>query len=97
MEIITQLLAKNKQRLKAYVEANKLEAYRLYQGEDGSWPVLIDLYADNAVIHVLEDLNQEQYRELEKALRTVCGTRDFFYKARSKQFDMSAGHSFGQT
>lgn len=85
METLTQVLEKNKQRLKAYIEANNLEAYRLYQGEDGSWPVLMDLYGDNAVIHVLEELIPEQYAELEKSLRKVCGTKDFYYKARSKQ------------
>ncbi len=44
-------LVKNKKKLKAYLEKNHIEAYRLYNKDIPEYPYLIDIYSDRAVIY----------------------------------------------
>lgn len=44
----------------------------------------VDVYQDNAVIHVFSCISPEVIAELEQALKNICGVNKFFYKKNSK-------------
>lgn len=82
---ITSLLATSKSKRLPYVTKNKLEAWRLYDYEQHFLPVAIDIYKDNAVIHLFERVSQSHIKEVEQFLRTSLHIQDFFYKNRTKE------------
>jgi 23S rRNA G2069 N7-methylase RlmK/C1962 C5-methylase RlmI len=48
------------------------------------FPLTVDIYQDNAVIHVLDPVTPEIISELEQALKEIVQVKDFFYKNNSK-------------
>lgn len=53
-------IIKNKKKLKAYLEKQKIEAYRLYNKDIPEYPYLIDIYGEHAVIYEQgKKLNEE--------------------------------------
>lgn len=59
---------------------NQLDAYRLYNGK--SLPLAIDIYKDNAVIHLFDSVPKKMKNEIEADLKER-GIKHFFYKDRS--------------
>ncbi len=73
------------QKIKKYLQVNNLEAYRLYNRSIKSLPVVIDIYADNAVIHVFDLVNSEKFKIIEQDIKSLLKIENFFYKNRTKQ------------
>lgn len=48
-------------------------------------PVAVDIYKDNAVIHVFDVLDEDMRKSLEESLKKVVGAQYFFYKNRTKE------------
>ncbi len=48
-------------------------------------PVAVDIYKDNAVIHVFDALNEDIRKCLEDSLKKEVGAQYFFYKNRTKR------------
>lgn len=54
-----------------------------------SLPLTVDIYQDNAVIHVLDRIEPATFKELEEALSKQLQVKDFFYKKSPKDtFDI---------
>lgn len=81
---ITSLLNTSLEKCSSYIHKNSLEAYRLFHAEYPPLPVAIDIYKDNAVIHLFSRVELETTLALESVLRTHFGIIDFFYKNRTK-------------
>ena len=64
---------------------NKIEAYRLHENYESHLRLVIDIYKDNAIIHVLEFTDDEIFKEIEAALRSELKVKNFFYKNRTKE------------
>lgn len=79
------LLESSLSRLAPYLKQNHLEAYRLYNNTDRNFPVAIDIYKDNAVIHVFDMIRPEVLKEMEKNLKPILNIKGFFYKDRTKK------------
>jgi 23S rRNA (cytosine1962-C5)-methyltransferase len=88
-------LIKNKKKLKAYLEKNNIEAFRLYNKDIPEYPYLIDIYHDRAVIYEqgkkLGD-DQEQMRathqtDIQRALSEALNidSSKQYFKTREKQ------------
>ena len=86
LEIITlaELVTRNFEARKSYLAENKIEAYRLITQNDFELPLAVDIYLDNAVVHVFGPLGTDDIKQLENALRTRLNIKDFFYKNRTK-------------
>ncbi len=69
----------------SYLQKNTLEAYRLAHIGELVVPVAVDIYADNAIVHVFEVLDTETIAELSQAIKAVLPVTDIFYKNRTKQ------------
>jgi len=78
------LIVRNLEAIKPYLLKNKISAYRLINDTQNVLPVAVDIYQDNAVIHVFSFVAEEKYRELEAALRTNLCINGFFYKKNSR-------------
>jgi 23S rRNA (cytosine1962-C5)-methyltransferase len=48
-------------------------------------PVTVDIYQDNAVIHIFAHIEPEIITELERGLKTIIQVNTFFYKKSSKE------------
>jgi len=83
--ILEDILRANLQNLDSYLKANKIEAFRLYNLDHVNYPLSIDIYGDNAVIHVYEELYPEVMPEVEGALKTVLNIQDCFWKSKAKK------------
>ncbi len=70
-----------------YLEANKIEAFRLYNLEQWELPLAVDIYKKSAVIHIFGFVDQDVLDETEKILREFLKIEDFFYKDRTKSKD----------
>lgn len=79
----------NYQKIQQYLQANKLTAYRLYDRTDRSLPVVVDIYVDNAVIHVFEPINDAKIKLIEQDLKDLLNIQNFFYKNRTKNKDLA--------
>jgi 23S rRNA G2069 N7-methylase RlmK/C1962 C5-methylase RlmI len=85
---IQEIIIQNLNELKPYLLKNKICAYRLLTSSF-SLPVTIDIYQDNAVIHVFDSNTLSLLSEIEKALIDVLQIKDFFYKKNSREdFDL---------
>ena len=78
-------LLKIKPEVQKYLTQNKLEAFRLYSGTNKDFPFVIDIFKDNAVIHILHSWALKFVPEIEKTLATTLHSNNFFYKDRTKQ------------
>jgi 23S rRNA G2069 N7-methylase RlmK/C1962 C5-methylase RlmI len=78
------LIIRNLEQIKPYLERNNIIAYRLINNTSRLFPLTVDIYQDNAVIHVFNDVAPEVLTELEKQLKATFNVVDFFYKDRSK-------------
>lgn len=61
-----------------------IEAYRILNSVHSEMPVEVDVYRDNAVVHVFDLVDEGTLKGLEDDLRRIAGVKDFFYKNRSK-------------
>ena len=88
-------LIKNQKKLKAYLQKNKIEAYRLYNKDIPEYPYLIDIYGQEAVIYEqgkkLSDEDQikrtAHQTDIENALQEVLNIplEKQHFKIREKQ------------
>ena len=69
---------------KKYVANAKLEAFRLYDRASLELPLAIDIYKDNAVVHVFGYVAGTVLREVEKSIERLLPVKNFFYKNRTK-------------
>jgi 23S rRNA (cytosine1962-C5)-methyltransferase len=86
------LLVHNLQEIKPYLSKNRISAYRLINNTHRFLPLAVDIYQDNAVIHVFSSLAPEVFKELEQALKEILQVNKFFYKNHSKE-DMNIPQS----
>ncbi|EKD63065.1 MAG: hypothetical protein ACD_51C00354G0010 [uncultured bacterium] len=82
---IHDLLKSSLTRLTPYIEKNHLEAYRIYNNTDRTLPLAIDIYQNNAVIHIFAPISEGMAKEIEQSLKSLLGIQDFFYKNRTKK------------
>ncbi len=82
---IAGLINHNLQEIKPYLATNKISAYRLINNAQKVIPVTVDIYQDNAVIHIFSQISPEILNELEQALKTNLPVNSFFYKNNSKE------------
>jgi 23S rRNA (cytosine1962-C5)-methyltransferase len=80
---IRALILKNLEQIKPYLIKNKITAFRLLNNTF-SMPLAVEIYQDNAVIHVFEQTAMPMLAEVEKVLKETLQTGDFFYKKNSK-------------
>lgn len=78
------ILARNLRKRNQYLQENKIEAYRIYNQHEGPWPIAIDIYKDNAVIHVFDDSRPINFKRIEDEIKKTTGADAFFYKDRTK-------------
>jgi 23S rRNA G2069 N7-methylase RlmK/C1962 C5-methylase RlmI len=81
---IYDLIVRNLAEIEPYLLKNKISAYRLISNTR-SLPILVEIYQDNAVVHVFEPSALQFLTELEEDLRSLVGTKDFFYKKNSRE------------
>jgi len=79
------ILQKKLARLQPYLKENGIEAFRLFNGSEGSWPFAIDIYKDSAVIHVFAEWKGLPFKSLETWVKKVVPVKYFFYKDRTKE------------
>lgn len=78
--LVTQCFAARKK----YIQSCALQAYRLFTQEEAELPLTVDIYGDNAVLHVFGQIEPEFFRELENALARNLHIKNLFYKNRTK-------------
>lgn len=88
-------LVKNQKKLKAYLQKNQIEAYRLYNKDIPEYPYLIDLYGTHAVIYEQgkklgeeDQVKREAHqKDIENAITEVFGIPSSLqhFKIREKQ------------
>lgn len=76
------------ERRRAYLEKNKIEAYRLVCSGENGLGATIDIYGENAVVHLFDPLSEEILLELAEGVKEVLGITDFFYKNRTKDHSL---------
>lgn len=81
---IAQLIAQSYKAREAYIKQNALQAYRLLTKEEALLSLAVDIYADNAVIHLFDQIPPPLLREIETAIATRLDIKNFFYKNRTK-------------
>jgi 23S rRNA (cytosine1962-C5)-methyltransferase len=81
---ISNLITRNLAEIKPYLGKNKISAYHL-MNSSLYLPISLDIFQDNAVIHVFNGAALPALPELEKALKEVIGIKDFFYKKNSRE------------
>lgn len=67
-----------------YIDHNALEAYRIYDREEAEFPLAVDIYKDNAVVHVFGNIHSPVLKELEQTLAELLRIRNIYYKNRTK-------------
>lgn len=83
MSQLSEILSYSIQQLHSYLSKNKIEAYRLYHESSGPYPITIDIYKTDAVIHIFERVPDDFIEELENELKDLLGIKSFFYKDRT--------------
>jgi 23S rRNA (cytosine1962-C5)-methyltransferase len=81
---IPQLIKANFERIEPYLLSNEISAYRLVN-TTYRLPVSVDIYQDNAVIHVFSRVETGLLKELEQVLGRQLHINFFFYKNRTKE------------
>lgn len=80
-----QLLQNCLKKREKYLKANKIEAFRLYDNEHAYQQFAIDIYSENAVIHVFSKVPETAFAQIEKTLLKLLNIKKFFYKNRTKE------------
>lgn len=91
MPSIRELLEHSLAQRKAYLHQNHIEAYCLNPEPQPGLPARVDIYKDNAVVHLfattvgdLFDRTPSDFRQgLERELQSLLNIRSFFYKDRT--------------
>ena len=81
---INDLIIHNLGKIKPYLSKNNISAYRLINNTPKFFPLTVDIYQDNAVIHVFSYIAPEIFTELEQLLKTIVHVNSFFYKKNEK-------------
>ena len=81
---LKELLPAEYRKRENYLKANRLEAFRLFCA-DNRHLFSIDLYKDNAVVHLFDRINDATFRQLEDVLKVSYAVKDIFYKDRTRQ------------
>jgi 23S rRNA (cytosine1962-C5)-methyltransferase len=79
------IISERLREITPYLSNNKITAYRLINDTRLSLPVTVDIYQDNAVVHVFSAVDTVLYQELERALKQTLSVNAFFYKKNSKE------------
>ncbi len=82
---IRDLIVRNLEKVRSYLSKNKITAYRLINNIQKDLPLTVDIYQDNAVVHILGGAAPEMLAGLETQLRTVLHVNGIFYKNNSKE------------
>jgi 23S rRNA (cytosine1962-C5)-methyltransferase len=82
---IEDLIIHNLEGIRDYISKNKLSAYRLINNTQKLLPLTVDIYQDNAVIHVLGSVAPGIISELQQTLKRIVQVKDCFYKNNSKE------------
>lgn len=82
--LIDDVLTENLKTLRPYILKNNIGAYRILNCPSGI-PVVVDIYKDNAVVHIFDVLGEDMQKSLEESLKRVVGVQCFFYKNRTKE------------
>lgn len=83
---ISDLLIQCYKKRSEYIHKNHLEAFRLIDnGESPAFPCAIDIYKDNAVVHVFGSTPVVKLREMEQTIHQLLNIKNFFYKNRTAQ------------
>ncbi|MBI2638804.1 class I SAM-dependent rRNA methyltransferase [Candidatus Peregrinibacteria bacterium] len=82
---IAELIAKNFKERQAYIKQNALEAYRLLTKEEAGLPLAVDIYGENAVIQLFDQIAPPLLHEIETAITARLGIKNFFYKNRTNR------------
>jgi 23S rRNA G2069 N7-methylase RlmK/C1962 C5-methylase RlmI len=72
----------NLNRLQPYLTQNGISAYRLL-GNSFRWPAAVDIYQDQAVVHIFEKVAPDFLVALRQSLEEQLKIRGFHYKNRS--------------
>lgn len=66
------------------------DAYRLFS-ETPELPITVDIYGDNAVVHVFRALGEKERRDVEQSLKEKLHVKGFFYKDRTRPAGIALG------
>jgi len=72
--------------IKQYVSENKISAFRLINNTRTFLPLTVDIYQDNAVIHIFSRVESELLKELEQQVKNIIPVTTFFYKKNQRMF-----------
>jgi 23S rRNA (cytosine1962-C5)-methyltransferase len=78
------LIIRNLAEIRPYLLKNKISAYRILKNTS-FLPLQVDIYQDNAVVHVFELTALPSLTVLEGTLKELAGIKYFFYKKHSKE------------
>jgi 23S rRNA (cytosine1962-C5)-methyltransferase len=78
------IIVRNLEAVRPYLQKNNITAFRILHNTQRAYPLAVDIYQDNAVIHVFDTVSTGALSELEIALKECLNIRDFFYKNRTK-------------
>ncbi|MFA6521416.1 MAG: class I SAM-dependent methyltransferase [Candidatus Gracilibacteria bacterium] len=82
-ENILKLIEKNLATYRKYLSTNKIEAFRLIANTNYLLPIAVDIYKDNAVIHVFGKIDAETKTALQIAITKTLGVENFYYKDKT--------------
>lgn len=91
MNEFANILIQNKNRLKKWIEENKIQAYRIFDRELEEFPVAIDIYLDKAHIQIYEEKNIANDNTLIEKITTILDSslgikkENQYYKSRKRQ------------
>jgi 23S rRNA G2069 N7-methylase RlmK/C1962 C5-methylase RlmI len=80
---IYDLVIHNLEKIKAYLLNNRISAFRLINNTLKILPLTVDIYQDNAVIHMFNYVESERLKTLEHALKQILQVNSFFYKKKT--------------
>ncbi len=82
---IDSVLLRHWNHCKAYIQNNRLSAYRIYNRDDKALPCAIDIYQDNALGHIFAPIHDTTLKQIELHLSKLLKIKNFFYKDRAKK------------
>jgi len=82
---LEELIIHNLEGIRDYISKNNLSAYRLINNTHKQFPLTVDIYQDNAVIHILGYVAPGIISELQQALKKTVKVEDCFFKNNSKE------------